>query len=241
MPLDTLKQKGIILTNARGVHRIQMSEYLIGMMLMIVRKFPHYIVKKQEHKWDPLMTEELHGKTVGFIGVGAVARETARKLKVFGVKTLGVKNKQEDVKDFDIVLGKNDLDVLLKESDFVIALVPLTYETEGMLGEKEFRLMKESAWFINVARGQVVDEKALIKALEEKWISGAALDVFGKEPLPSSSKLWDLDNVIITPHVAGPTPRYMDRLTQVFVNNLQKYVLDKKTEMVNVIDYNKGY
>jgi phosphoglycerate dehydrogenase-like enzyme len=240
-PLDYLKNQGIILTNAKGVHRIQMSEFIVSLLLSIVRKSYHYTKAHLNRKWDPLQIDELYGKTIGFIGVGAIARETARKLKAFDVRIIGVKNRVEDVQYFDEIYGSDQLNTLLEESDFVVTLVPLTEQTKKMIGEEQFRKMKKTAWFINVARGPVVDEQALIKALGEGWIAGAGLDVFEKEPLPEDSPIWDMDNVLLTPHTAGPTPYYMDRLMDVFIENLEAYVSDSKERMVNVIDYDKQY
>ena len=240
-PLGYLRDKGIILTNARGVHRIQMSEFIVSLLLSIVRRSYHYTKAHLSRKWDPIKIDELYGKTIGFIGVGAVARETARKLRPFDVRILGVKNSVEPVENFDEVYGGDGLDKLLEESDFVITLVPLTEETRGMIGEDQFRRMKKTAWFINVARGPIVDEKALIKALKEGWIAGAGLDVFEKEPLPDENPMWDLDNVIITPHIAGPTPHYMDRLMDLFIDNLEAFVEGRTDKMVNVINYDKQY
>ena len=240
-PLDYLKERGILLTNARGVHRIQMSEFIVSLLLSIVRRSYHYTRAHLARKWDPLKVDELYGKTIGFIGVGAVARETARKLKVFDVKIIGVKNRIEKVENFDEIYGRDQLDRLLERSDFVITLVPLTDETRGMIGEDQFKRMKKTAWFINVARGPIVDEEALIKALEEGRIAGAGLDVFEQEPLPEDSPIWDLDNVILTPHIAGPTPHYMNRLLDLFIENLEAFASGSTDKMVNVIDYDKQY
>ena len=240
-PLDYLRDNGIILTNARGVHRISMSEFIVSLLLSIVRKSYHYVKAHLNRKWDPIRVDELYGKTIGFIGVGVVARETARKLRPFDVRIVGVKNNVEPVEYFDEIYGGDGLNRLLEESDFVIALVPLTDETRGMIGEEQFRRMKKTAWFINVARGPIVDEKALIKALKEGWIAGAGLDVFEKEPLPEDNPLWDLDNVIITPHMAGPSPHYMDRLMDFFIDNLEAFVEGNTDKMVNVIDYGRQY
>jgi phosphoglycerate dehydrogenase-like enzyme len=240
-PLDYLRDRGIILTNARGVHRIQMSEFIVSLLLSIVRKSYHYVKAHLNREWAPVRIDELYGKTVGFIGVGAVARETARKLRPFDVKILGVKNNVEPVEYFDEIYGSDGLNKLLEESDFVIVLVPLTDKTRRMIGEDQFRRMKKTAWFINVARGPIVDEKALIKALKEGWIAGAGLDVFEKEPLPEDSPLWDLENVIITPHMAGPTPHYMDRLLDLFIDNLEAFIEGRTDKMVNVIDFDRQY
>lgn len=241
LPLDYLRDKGVILTNARGVHRIQMSEYIMGLLLMIVRRSPHYVKSQMDRKWEPVKIDELYGKTIGFIGVGAIAREVARKLKAFDVRIIGIKNTVEKVENFDEIYGTDQLDRLLEQSDFVITLVPLTDETYKMIGEEQFRKMKKTAWFINVARGDVVDEAAMIKALREGWIAGAGLDVFEKEPLPGDSPLWEMENVILTPHIAGPTPHYMERLMDIFIANMEAYKSGNIDKMTNVIDYDKQY
>ncbi len=240
-PFDYLREKGIILTNARGVHRIQMSEFIVSLLLSIVRRSYHYTKAHLAAKWDPVKIDELYGKTVGFVGVGAVARETARKLKAFDMRILGIKNTVEDVEHFDEIYGIGEMDRLLEQSDFVVILVPLTDKTKGMIGEDQFRKMKKTAWFINVARGPIVQEKALIRAIEEGWIAGAGLDVFEKEPLPEESPIWDLENVILTPHIAGPTPHYMDRIMELFIENLGAFIEGKEKDMVNIIDYDRQY
>lgn len=240
-PFDYLKSRGIILTNARGVHRIQMSEFMVNLLLSIVRRTFHYNQAQLQRKWDPVKNDELYGKTIGFIGVGSVAREVARKLKAFDVKLLGVKKTVTPVEYFDEIYGIDQLNRLLTESDFVITLVPLTDETRKMIGRSQFKQMKKTAWFVNAARGPVVDEEALIEALEEGWIAGAGLDVFEKEPLPEDSPLWDFKNVILTPHIAGPTPYYMDRVMEMFIGNLEAFIAGDKGKMVNVIDFDRQY
>jgi phosphoglycerate dehydrogenase-like enzyme len=241
MPLEYFEKRGIILTNARGVHRIQMSEYALGLLLMIVRRFPHYIRSKDARKWDPIKTDELYGKTIGFIGTGAVAKEIARKLRPFDVRIIGVKNRVEPVEHFDEVYGIDKMDMVLEQSDIVIVLVPLTDQTYRMIGEQQFRKMKRTAWFVNIARGPVVDQEAMIKALKEGWIAGAGLDVYDEEPLPADSPLWELDNVIMTPHIAGPSPHYMERFLEIFAVNLQAFISGKTDQMINVIDYARKY
>ncbi len=241
LPLDYFREKGVILTNARGVHRIQMSEFTVGLLLMIVRKSKDYFKAQMSKQWQQITIDELYGKTVGFLGVGAIAKEIARKLEPFGVRTIGIKNRVSQVEYFDEIYGKDQMDRVLEQSDFVITLLPLTDETYHMVGEEQFRKMKDTAWFVNVARGSIVDEKALIKALRERWIAGAALDVFEEEPLPESSPLWDMDNVILTPHVAGPTPRYMERFTDILIQNLEAYRAGERDRMINIVDYDMQY
>jgi len=241
LPLDYFNEKGIILSNARGVHRIQMSEYTMGLLLMIARKSVYYVKAQMDKKWEHVTNDELYGKTIGFLGIGAIAREIARKLQPFDVKIIGIKNRVEEVEYFDEVYGKHEMDRLLKQSDYVITLLPLTDETYHIIGEEQFKKMKNTAWFINIARGSIVDEKALIKALKEGWIAGAGLDVFEEEPLPENSPLWGMENVILTPHIAGPTPHYMERFMDVFITNLEAYRKGKEEEMMNLIDFEKQY
>lgn len=241
LPLDYFREKDIILTNARGVHRVQMSEYTVGLLLAIVRRSDHYLKAQMKKKWDYVTNDELYGKTVGFLGVGAIAKETAKKLKAFDVRIIGVKNKVEEVEYFDEIYGKDQIDKVLEQSDYIITLLPLTDETYHIIGEEQFKKMKDTAWFINIARGSIVDEKALVKALQEGRIAGAGLDVFEQEPLPGDSPLWDMENVILTPHIAGPTPYYMERFVDVLLTNLEAYRAGKIEKMVNVVDYVRGY
>ena len=236
LALDYLKQRNN--TNQRRSTQDTNVEFIVP---LLHRKTYHYTKAHLAGKWDPVKIDELYGKTIGFIGVGAVARETARKLRPFDVRIIGVKNTVEGVEHFDEIYGIDGLDSLLEQSDFVITLVPLTDETEKMIGKEQFRKMKQTAWFINVARGPVVDEQSLIKAVKEGWIAGAGLDVFEQEPLPENSPIWGLDNVILTPHIAGPTPHYMDRLMDLFIDNLEAFVEGDTEKMVNVIDYDKQY
>lgn len=238
-----LVESEVILTNASGVHPIPIAEHTFALILAITRGLIKSFEGKNKRAWlhNEVYIDELYGKTIGIIGYGRIGQGIARLARGFGMKIIGLKrdpDKEVEVKP-DIILGKNSLDILLKESDIVVIIVPLTKETYHLIGERELRLMKPSSILINVARGKVVDENALIKALKEKWILGAGLDVFETEPLPFESELWNLDNVVITPHIAGLNPHYTDRLLEIFIKNLKAY--PDISKMVNVVDKRLGY
>ncbi len=238
-----LVESDVILTNASGVHPIPIAEHTFALILAITRGLIKSFEGKNKRAWlhNEVYIDELYGKTIGIIGYGKIGQGIARLARGFGMKTIGLKRdleKEVEVKP-DILLGKDSLDILLRESDIVVIIVPLTSETYRLIGEKELSLMKPTSILINVARGKVVDEKALIKALKEKRILGAGLDVFETEPLPPESELWDLENVVITPHIAGLNPYYTDRLLEIFIKNLKAY--PDVSKMVNVVDKKLGY
>jgi phosphoglycerate dehydrogenase-like enzyme len=243
--IEDVKKSDVIVTSTKGIHSIQASDHVFALILFFSRKLNEIVEEKRRKFWkkrhpfpfEPL--DELNGKTLGIIGLGSIGREVARKGKCFGMKVLGIKRTPEEVDNVDRVYGIEGLDEVLKESDFLVLCVPHTKETEKLIGERELRLMKNSAYLINIARGGVVDEEALIRALREGWIRGAGLDVFSQEPLPPSSPLWEMENVIITPHVAGSTPYYWDRAVSIFVENLGRFL--RGEELINVVDKEKGY
>jgi phosphoglycerate dehydrogenase-like enzyme len=246
--IDEVKESEVIITCSRGIHASQASDHVFALILAFARKLPELLNDQRRKVWkvrhpipfDPL--DELKGKTLGIIGLGAIGREIARKGKCFGMRVIGVKREPSEVEHVDEVYGMNDengMERVLKGSDYLVLCVPLTPETTNLIGREELRKMKESAYLINIARGEVVDEDALITALKERWIAGAALDVAKTEPLPETSELWELDNVIITPHVAGSTPYYWERATAIFVENLRRFL--RGQELINVVDKEKGY
>jgi phosphoglycerate dehydrogenase-like enzyme len=154
---------------------------------------------------------------------GAIGGEVARLAKAFGMRTVGMRRSDKRTPHIDELVTRRRLPYLLKQSDFVVLACPLTKETEGLIGERELRAMKPTATLINVARGRIADEAWLIRALEDRWIAGACLDVFTVEPLPDSSSLWDMPNVIVTPHNSGPSPLNMGRAMAIFLDNLDRF------------------
>ena len=219
-----------------------MGEVVLEMMLMFVKDAPACLRMKQAREWRRYRPKLLRGQTVGILGLGVVGREIARLCKAFGMKVIGVRRSggpESPFPDVDRVYPRERLPELLAESDFVVLALPLTKETKGMIGEKELRGMKPSAYLINVARGAIVDEGALIRALEEKWIAGAGLDVFIQEPLPPESKFYELPNVIFSPHISGDMPDYESRATEVFCENLRRYLAGEP--FLHEVDKEKEY
>ena len=238
--LDTdIMGSSVIMTNVSGIHATSISEFILGRMLMFVKQAPLYFQLKQWKRFPPTV---LRSKTVGIVGLGSIGREVARLSKAFGMKVVATRRSTERVgqaRYVDIMLPRQQLQQLLSDSDFVVLTLPLTSETKGLIGEEELRTMKSTAYLINIARGGVVDEEALIRALDEHWIAGAGLDVFTTEPLPADSRLWELSNVILSPHISGGREDYTIRATAVFLKNLRRYLNGKK--LLNVVDKKKGY
>lgn len=239
LPGEILKSYVRIAT-VRGLHRTPMGEVVLEMMLMFVKDAPSCLLMKQAREWRRVRPKLLKGQTVGVLGLGAIGGEIARLCKAFGMKVIGVRRSGgPSLPDVDRVYSRERLPELLAESDFVVLALPLTKETKGMIGEKELRGMKPSAYLINVARGAIVDEGALLRALEEKWIAGAGLDVFIQEPLPPESKFYELPNVIFSPHISGDMPDYELRATEVFCENLRRYLAGEP--FLHEVDKEKEY
>ncbi|TCP53818.1 phosphoglycerate dehydrogenase-like enzyme [Tumebacillus sp. BK434] len=241
MPFGQIEQQNILVTNARGIHVGPMSEYTLGLILMFSRRFVEMFHKQRAHDWDrTIRIDELDGQTLGVIGAGAIGSKIAERAKLFGMTTLGVATAKRSLPEFDELFDRSGLDEVLTRSDYVVVIVPMTAETNGLLGAREIGLMKESAVLINIARGNVVDEAALLTALQEKKIRGAGLDVFQQEPLPEDHPFWELDNVVLTPHISSRSPKYMERAQAIFLHNLAIYA-GAPGMMQNVIDVKKGY
>lgn len=242
--LPSLMDKPILLTDSSGVHPVPVAEQVVGFMLMFERKILEAVKRQQKREWaNDLEVGELFGKTALIAGLGSVGKGVARLCKCLGMTVFATKREltaSGDVKGLvDELHPMADLAGLLPLADYVVLSLPYTRETYHAFGQEEFAAMKQTAYFINIARGGIVDESALIKALREEKIAGAALDVFETEPLPKESPLWAMDNVIITPHNAGLTPYYMDRVVEIFCANLKAYLEEK--QMLNLVDKAKGY
>lgn len=238
----------VTLTSAAGVHPTPISEHVLGMMLCFCRKLHVSIRNQAERKWESFesedaseQVEELSGKTLGVVGLGRIGAEIARKAKCLGMRVIATRRdpSRPASEGVERLVPPGDLDQLLAESDFVVLSLPLTSDTRGMIGETQLRSMKQRGYLINVSRGKIVQEDKLIEALKKGWIAGAGLDTFENEPLPESSELWGFKNVIITPHVAGQTPYYMERLTNIFCENLSLFIRDQP--LINVVDKTLGY
>jgi phosphoglycerate dehydrogenase-like enzyme len=219
-----------------------MREHVLALMLMFVRDAHAYFVNKQNQVWQRHLPDQLCGKTLGVVGLGTIGEGIARAAKAFDMRVVATRRRVTEHKASpvaDALYPADKLVEMLGKSDFVVVAVALTDETRKLIGERELRAMKPTAYIINIARGAVIDEAALTRALKERWIAGAGLDVFEREPLPQDNELWTLPNVIITPHVAGIMPDYNARAVEVFCENLRRYLAGQP--LMNVIDRSRGY
>ncbi len=234
-------ESDLIVTNASGIHAIPISEHILALTFCLARDVQRSLRDQVAHRWNRIhRVTELEGQTMGLIGLGAVGEKTAQKAKGLNMRILGVRrHRGRSTPWVDRVYGPENLMEMLPQADWVVITAPLTPETKGMIGERELRALKKSTYIINISRGPIIQEQALIQALREGWIAGAGLDVFEEEPLPDSSPLWDMENVIITGHYAGGTPHYLDRLMEIFLENLRRYQTGEP--LVNVVDKRLGY
>lgn len=242
---QSFMKSNVLLTNSSGVHPIPIAEQIFGYMLMFTRNL-HIAHRNQitKKKWITVgqytTISEISGKTIGIVGLGRIGQKVAHFAKAFDMNVIAItKNTKKRVKNVDQLLDMKKLDTLLKQSDYVVNCLPSTKETYHLYGSKQFGRMKPSAYFINIGRGDSVNEKELIDALKKKQISGAGLDVFETEPLADKSELWKLENVILSPHTAGNTPHYLDRVIDIFCVNLKAYLAKKK--MPTLVDKKRGY
>jgi phosphoglycerate dehydrogenase-like enzyme len=240
-PLNEIKKQDIILTNGRGIHKIYIAEYVIAAMINLARNF-HLMFRNQlKGKWDrSVPQDEIHGNIAGILGLGSIGQEIARKASMLGMRVIGVKYNPYPLEWVDHVYGPAEMEEVFKQSDYVINLLPETPKTKGLIDKKLFALMKNSACFINLGRGSTVNQSDLIDALQAKMIRALVSDVYEKEPLPEDSPLWEMENVILTPHIAGVSPKYLERAMDIIRHNLQVYV-SRSGEMINVVDLIKGY
>ncbi len=230
----------VVLTDAGGIHANAISDHVLGIMLAFTRRLNMFMRSQIQKKWLRLQGDELEGKTVGIVGLGNIGSKIAWKAKCFGMKIVATKRSiGSKITYVDELLPHTQLEYLLERSDFVILSVPLTAETYHMIDEKELRRMKKNAILINISRGNVIDERAIIRAVKEGWISGAGLDVFEKEPLPSDSELWNMENVMITPHCSGSTSRNREQACEIFIDNMSRF--SKGQPLMNVVDKRAGY
>ncbi|WP_404407335.1 D-2-hydroxyacid dehydrogenase [Jeotgalibacillus malaysiensis] len=241
-PLEDFEKHNIKLTSANGVHAFPIAETIFAMMLGWTRHIHTYTRQQQEKKWHHAgLKLELHGKKLALLGAGAIGKETAKIAKAFGMEVAGFRRSGEKEQYFDQMYKLDQLHDILPECDYVVITLPLTKETNNLFTEETFNRMKSESFLVNIGRGEIIDEEAMIQALKDGKIAGAGLDVFATEPLPEESPLWEMDNVIITPHTAGSTEYYNDRVIKdILIPNLKSFTEDKKLS-VNEVDYKKGY
>ena len=237
------RSSDFILTNVSGIHAVPISEHVFALLLAFARALPTALRAQREHTWldeDDVPVFELVDKTLLLVGVGEIGERIAALASAFGMTVWGVRNDpSKDAPNVSKMAGTESLRDLLPDADAVVLTVPLTEETRGMMGEGEFGAMKKSAYLINIGRGGVVDEGALIEALSEGRLAGAGLDVFEEEPLPETSPLWDMENVIVTSHYSGSSPRYTERAFKIFIDNVNRYRAGEPLH--HVVDKERGY
>ena len=249
------RERGIVVTNARGVFTRPIAEHVLMLILAISRRLPQLLELQRERTWQPLQGVELRELTVGIVGYGSIGRAVASLAGAFGARVIALRRNvegplgpagvvdPEDAFPFEPsperIVGPGGLHELLGASDIVVLAAPLTPETDGMIDDAALAAMRPEAWLINVARGRLIDDRALLRALDEARIGGAALDTFREEPLQPSSPFYDLPNVIVTPHTAWSSARVLDRSIELFCDNLRRFAAGKPLR--NVVDPGAGY
>ncbi len=229
---------GVTVTRAPGVFGPWMAEYVVGWCAWVTQRMGTYTEAKRQRRWlDTVIPRRLGGTTMTIVGLGDIGRDIARAARALGMRVIGVTRSGRPVREAHHVHRTRALPRALGEADWVVVVLPLTPATRGLIGERELGAMRRSAWLVNVGRGPVVDEPALIAALSERRIAGAVLDVFATEPLPPAHPLWALDNVVVTPHIAGPN--VPDEIAHVFNDNLARYLTGRPLR--HIVDRRRGY
>lgn len=249
----------VVITNASGVHAPNIAQYVMAQMLAWANRVPTWLRLQAEaewpkDRWSKLAPEELRGKTIGILGYGSIGREIARVAKAFGMVVLATKRDARHLEDTNFTLpdtgdAKGELPSriypgeatrsMVAGCDYVVITLPLTDKTHHLFDEAMFRAMRPNAFLVNIGRGPIIKESDLVRALKKGWIAGAGLDVFETEPLPADSPLWQMDNVIISPHISGFTPHYDERTTDLFRENLKRYMNGQP--LLNVVNRDLGY
>jgi len=228
-------REGVLVTNMHGLHGDSVPEAAVMLMLALARDLPRAMRNRDARKWERYPSQLLKGKTVGIFGVGAIARSLAPKCKSFGMRVVGITSSVRSMEGFDRMVHRDEIGTAVRELDFLVLLTPYTAETRGIVGEKVIGAMKPSAFLVNLARGGIVDEDALVSALREGRLAGAALDVFATEPLPEDHPLWSMDNVIVTPHLGGFHDQYAEEALPTVVENFRKFLAGELDNMKNVV------
>lgn len=240
-----LVRSDVVVTNARGIHGDRIAEFVLGAILFLANRFDLAARGQFEKKWrrKEIIKSRfaLSGKTAGILGMGAVGMEIAKWCAAVGLQVIGLRRRPNLPKPEHVaeIFLPAQIDEFLGRADFVVLALPLTAETRGLLSAERLRAIKPGAYFINIGRGDLVDEQTLIELLQEKKIAGAVLDVFQTEPLPEDHPFWQLENVFVTPHISGNFAEYVDRVGEQFAENLARYV--RGEPLLNVFDKERGY
>lgn len=213
----------VVIANARGIHALEMRDHTLAMLFAFERELPRAIEQQRQKQWRPFFGGSLSGKTLGLVGLGEVGLPIARAAKALGMRVLGMRNRPLPAPDVDEIIAMDELPRILKVVDYLVITAPLTTRTRNMIGAAQLALLPPHAVIIVISRGGIVDEIALADALRQGRLRGAALDVFASEPLPESSDLWTVPNLVITPHISGWFAGYIMRATALFLTNLERF------------------
>lgn len=237
---DELVNSDVVVTNARGSFDAPMAEYALGLVLSMAKDFVGTLDAQRRHEWNYRTAQSIQGKKALVVGIGSIGRAIANMLRAVGmqVSAVGRRARSDDI-DFDHVHGIDELDQLLGLADYVVLITPLTEQTRGLFNAARLSCMKADACFINLGRGALVDEDALVSALQHKRLAAAALDVFQQEPLPADSVLWDTPNLIVSPHMSGDVHDYRETMAAQFVDNLRRYRASEP--LYNVVNKRLGF
>lgn len=227
------------ITNARGVHPEQMSEHALSMMLAFARQLPQTLANQQARRWQSFVPTSLSGKTCSILGMGTIGQAVAARAKQFGMRVIGIQRQPKPYSYADEILPPEQIQRAVHLADYLVVILPKTPQTTHLLDAKILAELKSDAVLINMSRGGIVDEAEVAKMLSSGLLRGAALDVFEEEPLPESSDLWMIPNLIITPHVAGLVPDYLDRVLKIFTENVRR--LEDGQPLINEVDRAIGY
>ena len=224
LPMEALDERDITVTNAAGIHAPSIAEQALGGMLMFARRLDEGLRRTQNAEWRHYQAYELTGSTVTIVGLGAIGKAVVQRLQGFDVETIGVRYTPEKGGPTDEVIGfeEEPFHDALARTDYLVIACPLSETTRGLIGREELITLPPEAVLVNVARGPIVDTDDLVWALRKQYVRGAALDVTDPEPLPAEHPLWDLGNVLITPHNAGHTPKHWDRLADILAENVER-------------------
>lgn len=227
--------KGVIVTNTHGIHGAPLSEAAFAAMLLLSRRMHRSVRAQDKRLWDRWPSTLLYDKTVGIFGVGAIAEELAPRCKAFGMRVVGISSSPRPVAGFDEMRARDPLKEAVRDLDYLVLLTPLSPATRGVVDANVLTAMKPSAFLVNLARGGVVDEEALVETLRARRIAGAAIDVFLQEPLPPEHPFWGLDNAFLTPHLGGFCDVYVDRAMPIIEANMAAFLAGEPGRMVKVV------
>ena len=245
-----LMKRGIVLTHSEGTYDVAVGEFAMALVVAAAKRLPALTQGQSEKRWlkgggwedlehHPVVPEPLQGKTIGIVGLGGIGRAVARPARGFGMRVLAVRRTGQPDRLAQTVYTPDRLLEMLPQCDYVVLAAPLTAESREMIGERELAAMKPTAWLVNIARGALVDEEALVKALQSGQIAGAGLDVFAREPLPAESPLWEMDNVIVAPHVAGLYQQMREVEADHFAAELKRFLAGQPLR--SLVDFTLGY